>query len=96
MTLHCVFTLDPSEGPKRLQQLAAEDDAVLFLGVAVRLAHNDHPSLELWKQCDASLWVLDEDLLLYGVDVVAPFVRVTDSAGFVALAVEHTRQLAWR
>ncbi len=97
MTLHCFFSSDPDGTAARdLRRLATAGDAILLHGAAVRIAQRGHPLLPSWQATGAALWVLEDDLRLFAVSDPDESVSVTDQSGFVALAVKHPRQMAWR
>ncbi len=97
MTLHCFFSPDASGAAAQdLRRVATTGDAILFHGAAARIAQRGHPLLPSWEATGAALWVLEDDLRLFAVSDPGESVSVTDQSGFVALAVKHPRQMAWR
>ena len=97
MTLHCVFSKALGGASlHQLQRTAGPGDAILLTGPSVRVAQRDHKELPAWLATGAKLVVLEEDLCLMAVDDVDERIAVTDQQGFLDLAIEHPKQMAWR
>jgi len=95
MALHCI-QVDPAVALARgLLDWLTAGDAVLLLGPASALARDGNAQLTDWLSHEVTLHVLEDELALLGIDAVDARVRVTDYAGWVDLAVRHSRQLAW-
>jgi sulfur relay protein TusB/DsrH len=95
MLLHC-FNSD-CHGPAFNEMCASirEGDRVLLSGSAVTLARLGHPCSEALLACPAPIFALEEDLGLYGVEVLTPGINSIDYDGWLRLAIETRAQLAW-
>lgn len=72
------------------------DDALLLLGDGVYAALAGSEAATLLAASGASLFVLDVDAALAGVqERLLPEANLVDDDGFVALTERHSRQLAW-
>ncbi len=96
MLLH---TLSRSPAHSALRDCLAvlgPDDALLLLGDGVYAALAGSEAATLLAASGASLFVLEADAALAGVqERLLPAVTLVDDEGFVALSERYSRQLAW-
>ena len=80
------------------QVFASNGDAILLTQDAVLALQSPLTLASFLGKCQASgvqVYALQDDCDLRGIDKCYAGIKMVDYAGFVALVVEHSKQLSW-
>ena len=80
------------------QAFASSGDAILLLQDAVLALQSPLTLASFFGKCQAAgmqVYALQDDCDLRGIDNHYAGIKLVDYSGFVALVVEHTKQVSW-